>query len=154
MAMISPEQLRRFSYFAGLGEESLKKVAMISEERNYGAEQVLFREDEPAETLFIVVRGEVDIQSGPDIRSRVNVDTLVEGDLMTWSALVRPHRTRFWGVARVDSQVIAIQAALLRELLEEDPRLGYGVMRGVAEAISNRLAGARIQLAHAGTTVE
>ena len=37
--MISPELLRRYPYFADVSEESLKRVAMISEEQTVAAGQ-------------------------------------------------------------------------------------------------------------------
>jgi hypothetical protein len=41
--MISPEMLRRYAYFAGIQDESLKAVAMISDERTAASGAVLFR---------------------------------------------------------------------------------------------------------------
>ncbi len=33
--MISPEFLRRYTYFAGISEEGLKQIAMIAEENRF-----------------------------------------------------------------------------------------------------------------------
>ena len=35
--MISPEVLRRYTYFAGIGEEGLKQISMIAEEKSIPA---------------------------------------------------------------------------------------------------------------------
>ncbi|UCF67730.1 MAG: cyclic nucleotide-binding domain-containing protein [Acidobacteriota bacterium] len=145
--MLSTEVLRRLPYFAGVHEESLRKVAMISEERSFSAGDILFREGEPATHLFLIVSGEVDIQLVMGDGEHRTADTLVAGDLIVWSSLVEPFRTRFHGVARKDTSVIAIEAKSLRALLETDMTLGYRMMSGVANALSHRLAGARVQLA-------
>jgi CRP-like cAMP-binding protein len=145
--MVSPELLRRYPHFAGVSEESLRHIAMISEERNFHAGAVVVREGEPASHLFVVSHGEVDVQSVLADGEHKTVDTLVPGDLLVWSALVEPHLARFWAVARSDAAVIAIEADSLRELMERDHRLGHRLMTGIAVALSHRLVGARIQLA-------
>lgn len=145
--MISPEALRRYAFFAGVQDASLKAVAMISEERTFPAGSTLFRENEPADHLFIVAEGEVDIRYAVGEGESRSVDVLVAGELMLWSALIPPHKTHSTAVARKDTRVIAMEAAGLRKLCEEDALLGLRLMTGIAEAVSNRLHGARLQLA-------
>jgi CRP-like cAMP-binding protein len=145
--MISPEMLRRYPYFAGIKDESLKAVAMISEERSAAAGAVLFREDEPANHLFILAEGEVDIRYAVGGGEHKSVDTLVGGDLMVWTAVVPPHKTHSTAVARKDVRLVAIDAPKLRALCEQDPLLGFRLMSGIAEAVSHRLHGAGVQLA-------
>ena len=58
--MIS-EVLRRYPYFA-INEETLKAVAMMAEERVVAPGIEIFREGDPAGTLNLITKGEVDIQ--------------------------------------------------------------------------------------------
>jgi CRP/FNR family transcriptional regulator, cyclic AMP receptor protein len=145
--MISPELLRRYPYFAGINDESLKAVAMISEERGAAAGAVLFREDQPADHLFILADGEVDIRYHVGGGVYKSVDTLVGGELMVWTAVVPPHKTHSTAVVRKDVRLLAIQAPQLRALCEQDSLLGFRLMSGIAEAVSHRLHGAQVQLA-------
>ena len=145
--MISPELLRRYPYFAGLKDESLKAVAMISDERSAPVGTVLVREDQPADHLYIIVDGEVDIRYHVGQGEHKSVDILVGGDLMVWMAIVPPHRINATAVALKDVRMLAIEASRLRALCDQDPLLGYRLMSGVAEAVSHRLHGAQVQLA-------
>ncbi len=145
--MVSPEVLRRSSYFTGVSEQSLKQVAMICEEKSVAKGTVLFREGEEASTLYILGEGEVDVQYVLGDGSHQTVDTLVGGDLMVWSSLVAPHTTHSMGVARTAVRMVAIDAPKFRAMLDADPILGYQVMKGVAAQVSHRLHGARLQLA-------
>jgi CRP/FNR family transcriptional regulator, cyclic AMP receptor protein len=145
--MISPEMLRRYPCFAGIKDESLKAVAMISEERSAAAGAVLFLEDQPATHLFIVTEGEVDIRYPVGGAEHKSVDTLVGGDLMVWSAVVPPHKTHSTAVARKPVRLVAIDAPKLRALCEQDTLLGYRLMSSIAEAVSHRLNGVGVQLA-------
>lgn len=145
--MVSPELLRRFTCLSGASEQILKQVAMLSEEKNAQAGDVLFREGEDATHLHIVVEGEVEIQYVLGDGSYQTVDTLIAGDLMLWSSLVEPHTTHSMGVARTNVKLVAIDAPKLREMMQAEPELGYLVMRALASAIANRLHGARLQIA-------
>jgi CRP/FNR family transcriptional regulator, cyclic AMP receptor protein len=145
--MISPEVLRRYPYFAGIDDESLKQLAMIAEEKTIPALSVMFREGDPATHLSVILKGEVNIQyvlGNGDLRT---VDTLVDGDLLMWSALVEPYKTTAIGTTVRETHLARIDAAKLRLLCEERPIVGYRLMTQVARLLAHRLDGARVQLA-------
>ena len=148
--MISPEVLRRYPYFGGIQEEVLRELAMIAEENCVAAGTVLFREGDPADHLCLIQDGEVIIQYLLGTGELRTVDTLTEGDLLIWSALVAPYRTTAMGTATKQTHLVRIRAAKLREYCDGDPLLGYRLMTHVTKLLANRLEGARIQLAAAG----
>ncbi|OHB77572.1 MAG: hypothetical protein A2W31_01560 [Planctomycetes bacterium RBG_16_64_10] len=145
--MISPELLRRYPHFTPIDEESLKQLAMICSERVYEPGQILFEDHEPADYLYVIVKGEVDLHYTLGSGEQRSIDTLVDGDLIVWSALVEPYRTTASGTAVKRTEVLAIEAAPLRDLCEQNTELGYRLMTQVAKALANRLEGARVQLA-------
>jgi CRP-like cAMP-binding protein len=59
--MVTPELLRQYAHFARLGPESLQKLASIADEQNVAAGQTIFAESDPAEYLYLIVRGEVNL---------------------------------------------------------------------------------------------
>jgi CRP/FNR family cyclic AMP-dependent transcriptional regulator len=145
--MISPELLRRYPYFAKVGEESLKKVAMLAEETTARASAALFHEGDKSEKLYIIVDGEVDLQYTLGSGELRTVDTLVAGDLMMWSALVEPYRSTATGSVKKDTKLIAIDGTKLRDLCEQDHDLGYRMLLSLTQLLATRLEGARVQLA-------
>jgi len=145
--MISPEQLRRYPYFANISEEALKEVAMISDEAAAATGQTVFGEDDPADAMYILVDGEVDLKyTLGDGQQRV-VDTIVAGELLVWSALVEPYRCISTGVARKPCKLISINGRKLRELCEQNSDLGYRMMISITQCLATRLEGALVQLA-------
>jgi hypothetical protein len=60
--MISPETLRRYPYFAGLSDETLKQIAMIAEEKSVPVGTSMFCEGDVVSALAVIVSGQVDIQ--------------------------------------------------------------------------------------------
>jgi CRP-like cAMP-binding protein len=145
--MISPEILRRYPYFATVRDESLKEIAMMAEEVTVPAGQRMFAEGDPANSLYIITRGAVDIQYLLGNGEFRTVDTLVDGDLLVWSSLIEPYRTTGFGTAAKSTQLVKISAGKLRDLAERDPQVGYRLLVQVAKLLGHRLEGARVQLA-------
>ncbi len=145
--MISPEVLRRYPYFAGVSEESLKAVAMIADEKAVPAGTQLFSEGDPADSMNIVVHGEINVQYVLGNGERRTVDTLVDGDILGWSALVEPYKYTAVGTTSKDAQFVTIRAQKLRDLCDKDPLLGYRLTTQIAKLLAHRLEGARVQLA-------
>ena len=145
--MISPELLRRYPYFAKVSDESLKTVAMIADEVAVSTGTRMFGEGDPAHYLYIIIKGELSIQYCLGNGEMRTVDTLVDGDLLIWSALIEPYRTTAIGTTTKDCQLIRISAAKLRDLCNKDPLMGYQLTIQVAKLLAHRLEGARVQLA-------
>jgi CRP/FNR family transcriptional regulator, cyclic AMP receptor protein len=145
--MISPEVLRRYPYFAAVSEESLKAVAMIADEKTVPAGTQMFSEGDPADAMNIIVRGQVHIQYVLGNGDRRTVDTLVDGDILGWSAIVEPYKYTAVGTASKETQLVSIRAKSLRELCDKDPLMGYRLARQIAKLLAHRLEGARVQLA-------
>ncbi|HLC02204.1 MAG TPA: cyclic nucleotide-binding domain-containing protein [Anaerolineales bacterium] len=148
--MISPERLRRYPHCAGAPDEMLKSVAMLARERPFKAGERLVEEGATATKLMLLDAGEVDIVYRLGDDRDVTVDTLVEGDLMAWSALLEPHRLTATGIARKDGLVIEIEAEGLRGICQANPTYGYQMMTQVAIALRDRLSATRVQLAALG----
>ena len=145
--MISPEVLRRYPYFAGISEESLKGLAMIAEEKAVPAKTTIFREGDPAEHLSVILKGEVNVQYLLGTGEVRTVDTLVEGDLLGWSALVEPYKFTAIATTTKDAVLARLDGPRLRKLCDDDPLLGFRLTTQVAKLLAHRLEGARVQLA-------
>jgi CRP/FNR family transcriptional regulator, cyclic AMP receptor protein len=148
--MISPETLRRYTCFAGLSEQSLKQIAMIGEEKRVPAGQCMFQQGDPATHLYVICQGEVSIQYMLGDGTLCTVDTLVDGDLLVWSALIEPYKMTAIGTTTKDTRLVAIDAPKLRALCGTDPLVGYRLTTQVAKMLAHRLENARLQLAATG----
>lgn len=145
--MISPEVLRRYTYFAGINEEGLKQIAMIADEKAIPANTRIFNEGDPASHMLIIAQGEINIEFQLGSGELRIVDTMVEGDLLGWSALVEPYKMTANGTATKNTELVRFDAVKLRQLCEKDTTLGYHVMVQIAKLLAHRLEGASVQLA-------
>ncbi len=148
--MISPELLRRFHCFAEVDADTLKQIAMASEEKRISAGTRVFDVGDDADELYLVEEGEVDIQYPLGNGELRTVDTVVSGELIMWSALVEPHKSTATAVVHHDAKLIAVDGARLRELCDADHELAYHLELNIAQLLVERLRGTCVQLATAG----
>jgi CRP-like cAMP-binding protein len=150
--MISPELLRRYPFFTSLNDEQLKAVAMISEEKTYPKDSLILKENTPANKLFMLLEGDVDLifsGGGEGAVTNALVGSIAPGEVLGVSSLIEPYMFISSARATIQVKVIEINGAALRALLEVDPKLGYYLMRNVAVAVLERLKYTQVELAAA-----
>ena len=156
--MIALESLLRYPFFDFLAYP-MKAIAQISEEETYPPDTIIFRENERAQGLYILVSGSVnlfftiDVEYHPDWHKELLFSTINPGELFGISALIEPHILTSSARTTKVSQVIKIDAVKLLALCDQDEQLAYGLSHQVAKATIERLKATRIQLVSAWTAV-
>ncbi len=133
-------------FFAGLDPELAKLIAGCARNQHFEPGAYLFHEGEPAREFYIVRHGQVALEIASPGRKTLVLCTMQDGEMVGASWLVAPYR---WNAdARAQSHVRAIgfDAEYLRPKCEEDPRLGYELLKRSAAAVVNRLLAAHLQL--------
>ena len=133
-------------FFAGLDGRTLALVAGCATNVSFAAGEFLFREGQPADQFFVVRRGRVAIEVHGPAAGTMVVDTADAGDVVGWSWLVPPYRWLFDARAVEATGVVAFDGACLRGKCEEDPRLGYELMKLVTQVMNLRLEAAQVRL--------
>ncbi len=138
--------LRGHKFFAGLDADYLALLTGCAANVVFPADAFLFREGEPAETFFLIREGRVALEIAAPSRGAIVVQTLREGDVAGFSWLIEPHRWEFDGRAVERVRAVQLNGACLRGKCDQDPRLGYELMRRFAGLASSRLQATRLQL--------
>jgi len=146
--MITPEILTAFPFFAGLSETELKSVSIIANKVSFQRGDLIFREDDSAHTLYLLLDGWVDVVINTDAKGEQHelVSTLSPGDILGWSALVDPYVYTGSAICASPVEVIEFKGADLLGLFELDPRLCGVIMRRVCKVIADRLHSTRLQM--------
>lgn len=153
--MVSPELLRRYPFFAGLSAAQLSEIAMLAEECTIHSEVSIFEEDKPADSLYLLSEGRVDLffSPGPVSYVRPNREYLVgeinAGEPFGIASLVEPYTFTLTARSASVCKLIKIDAAALRLLCEQDELLGNRLFLQTARIFSERLYYTRVQLAAA-----
>ncbi len=145
--MISPELLRRYSFFAGFTDQELKRLAMAGREQAISAGQMLCVEGDRADEFYFLVDGEVEILIYADENhfESAPLSSVPAGEFIGWSALIEPHIYTASVRAVRPTRVVAFGRAEF-EPLETDGHLYGLMMQKVAQVVGRRLKDARIQL--------
>jgi CRP/FNR family transcriptional regulator, cyclic AMP receptor protein len=106
----------------------------------------ILREGDPADAFYIVRDGTVAIVTQVPARGEVTLETLHAGDLLGWSWLVPPYRNAFGARALGLTRLLALDGACLRRRCEDDPALGYDLLKLLAAVFTERLRDARLRL--------
>lgn len=147
--MIAYDDIKRIGFFKDFTEEELKAVQEICDEKSYRAGDIIFVEDTPADNLYVLKSGKISIDIKVSGGRSLSVLTLSNfADPLGWSALVEPFRFTASGRCVTDSTIIYIDGFRLLELIKKDYRMGFLIMRRIAQLISQRIKDTRLQLIH------
>jgi len=151
--------LAGFKFFSEVVPETLEMIAQKGEVLEFGPGDVIFHYNEPAEHIYGLLEGEVDlsivfkdkvlkteIEYEEAIQARVVdeekpivIDTVFPGQIFGWASLVGPARRTVTAGCTEDCRVVAIAAADLAAMFAGDHYLGYVIMKKLSGIIARRL---------------
>jgi len=145
--MVTVDMLRRSKIFCDLEDKELEKIVPLCREKSYAEGALICTEGDEATTLHILKDGEVRLQykicPQPDVCQNATILVDEPGYVACWSAVVKPRRLTASAHSMSNVKVIAIDGKGLNELMEQDSHIGFVVMKGLAEVISQRLKEAK-----------
>ena len=126
-------------FFKGLNPHQLKLLTDLALEIKFEPGQSIFAEGSPANRFYLIVEGEVVVESEKEDRDAIPVQTLGSGDALGWSWLFPPYYLHFSARAVKPTRTIFFFATPLREYCEQDHELGFQLMKRVAEVATQSL---------------
>lgn len=141
-----PEKLRSIDLLQGLSDEEFEKITSIAEEVDFAEESVIFRENSPAEFVYLVVDGQATLEICAPAIGCKKILTVGRGELLGWSPVLE--NAKFTATARALSpmKTVRLRGRDLLDLCEAHPTLGYHFMQRAALVLSKRLSATRLQL--------
>ncbi len=151
--MVLPELIERYPLFSFLKSEKLMSIAGISTEEFFDSGAIIFRENDPADWLYILIEGGVELfytvdrDYRPDQRKELLCGEVSPGEVFAISALMGSPLLTLTARCTKASRVVKIDAHELQVICKQDEQLAYGFTKQVAKATLKRLNAARMQLA-------
>ncbi len=125
--------------FRALTPKEVDLVSSFSSVKKFEAGATIFERGRPASHVFELVEGAVYLQlPGRQDGLHMMVSEVVEGELFGLSPLLGSGRYTSSAVARVPTQLLAIEAEPLQDLLHRNPAVGLHIMSGVAAVYFDR----------------
>jgi CRP-like cAMP-binding protein len=133
-------------FFVDLPAHHLEILAGCASNVRFEAGNFIFHEGEEADRFYLIREGKVALQICSDRRGPLNVLTLGEGDILGWSWLFPPYRWKFSAKTIDPTCAFAIDGQSLRVEAEQDPVLGYELLKRFAHVAETRIETMRLQL--------
>lgn len=140
------QKLRSIHLLDKLPDELLTPLSEISRVEEFPAGAVIFRQGDPAKTVFLLTEGNVSLEiCAPGVGCR-RILTVAPGELLGWSPALDLDRMTATARALSMTRAIAADGRQLLAICEQHPRFGYEFMKRAALALSRRLNATRLQL--------
>lgn len=142
--------LKQADIFYGLSDSQLGMIAPLCSEINPELDETIFEENSAGDELYIIARGEVDILVDPSLiqsateepHEPVNIATLRRGQTFGEIALVdQGLRSASACCVSRKTRLLTIPRDKLIELCEDNPKLGYYLMRNIATDMAFKIRG-------------
>ncbi len=137
------QALGRADLFKGLQPNELVEIARICSARSYRKGGVVFEEDSEGDELYIVHKGSVEVliwvRSEDGVAHQAAINTIWEGRSFGEMVLIGGG-TRMATIRCVeDTLLLVIKRYDFDRLCARNPRIGYQVMRNIAEDLVYKL---------------
>lgn len=131
--------LSQASFFSGIGRDQLLRVAGLGQLEEYGQDREIYNLGDPARNLYVLVDGMVRFAIGRGSRNASGGDILNRGEVFGWAALTPGNRRIATATCLTPCTVLALDGARLMDLMEQDNRLGFQIMKQLNHLVTGTL---------------
>lgn len=133
--------------FKELSESQLFRLSAITKEIQIPKGHLFMKEGQPAEELFVLKEGAVELLTKVDDGFELPIAMLRKpGEITGTSSLVAPYEYSLNSRCAEDSKLLVIKKTALKKLMLEDHELGCIVMKNLAQHLLGRLKETRQEL--------
>ncbi|MBN1564085.1 MAG: cyclic nucleotide-binding domain-containing protein [Anaerolineae bacterium] len=139
--MVPTSTLAQTSLFADLSDAQLEKFAALAAEVAYAEGDTIFEEGAEACCLYILLDGKVNIHTQLTSRpEKISIAIINQpGRVIGWSGFLAEARYTGSATCQEASCLLEFDGPAFMQVLNDDPALGFIVMRRITDVISNRL---------------
>lgn len=137
--------LRRQPLMREFTSAQFDQLMRIAELVDFEPNEVIHREGDESDKLFLVVRGHVAIELAGQ-HEVLRVETVGPGGEFGWSSMLQGAGRYFQSRALDGVQALAFHASDLRQMCEEDAKFGFALMSRLLAVVAERLQATRLQI--------
>ena len=107
---------------------------------------VVLYQGTPAEHIYLIVKGKVEVSYKPYDGTSITISLLEKDGLFGWSAVVGSSEYTSSATAIEDLEAFRIRGSELRKFCNEHPEAGRDILERLANAVSSRWKDAHVQV--------
>jgi CRP-like cAMP-binding protein len=140
------DHLQTRTILAALAPQQLARLGAHASEQRVAAGDLLFRQGDAADRFYLLREGSVRVGVPAINGPALEIQTLGPGEVIGWSWLIPPYQWSFEARAASDASLISFDGKAILQECEQDPALGYALMKIFAALMSQRLHAARLKM--------
>jgi toluene monooxygenase system ferredoxin subunit len=134
------ELLARSPFFSGLGAARLERVAALGRVLSFPGDTRIYTVGDAVDDFYVLTHGIVRFSLGLGKRDTSAGDIIRSGKVFGWAALMERYPLRIATAYCITScEVVAIDGAQLRALMESDHSTGFFIMKQLAVLLTSEL---------------
>ncbi len=138
--------LKEHSFFQGLKPEYIQLLVECASNIKFEAGEMIFQRGEQANRFYLIRNGRVSIEISSPGKRAITIKSLTDHDVLGWSWLYPPYEWQFDARALELTRAIALNGQCLRGKCDNDPELGYEMMKRFSFIMLESLQATRLQL--------
>jgi len=144
------DNMKEYRIFKNLSNEQLDRFHKVMQIKKFSAEEVIFREGEVGDSIYLLLNGKVEINQALTLQlSKKDYDTR-EKSLINLSSDMHPSFGEMSLLGADDKRTATVKAltdcsmaVVMKDdffsICESEPRLGYQVMKNIADIVTDNL---------------
>ena len=123
-------------FFQGLDPRHLKMIGECASRENFEAGRLLFQGQDEATQFFLINQGQVALEIFSARRGPIIIQSLGEGEAVGWLWFPTPYHWHYDARAISLTRATVLDVKSLIQRCEQDPQLGYEVMKRYAHMLA------------------
>jgi CRP-like cAMP-binding protein len=147
--MLVLDKLDKLNFCKGLSIDYQRRLFALGDIKTYPVGERLFFEGQSCKDIYLLADGQVVLETALPGQEPMRLQIVGPGELLGWSPLLGLGPMTATARAITPCCVLALDAAKILALAEEDPKFVLELMRRVAITLARRLNATRLQLLEA-----
>ena len=132
------EKLKSHELFGLLNPKEVEQLSAASGVIKLKEGERVYSDGTPASHIFVLLKGRIELRRPTKGGISFLVDDIMEGSLFGISSLTAIERYILNAECVQDSEVLKVEARVLRQILDENPVVGLAIQRKVSQVFFKR----------------
>ena len=132
--------------FKDLDKDQMELLQPLFESLSCPAGTVVFQQGTPADFLYFMITGNVEMSFKPYDGTSITVSHVENGGLFGWSAVVGSEKYTSSAIAIEEVKAIRVRGSELRKFCIDHPEAGKDILERLADGVSSRWKDAHKQV--------
>ncbi len=132
------EKLEKHEIFGLLNPTQIKRLSAVSGVSKLKEGDKIYSEGVPASHVFILLKGRVELKRPAKEKPGLPIDDITPGNIFGVSSLMGIDRYLLSAECMEDSEVLRIESKVLRQVLDENPLVGYVLQQRLSKIFFKR----------------